>query len=115
LFYLSKNLDEPIGGANRVDYGYWCIHQYELSLVSLRKPTGSWVVLPTGMFQTTVKLPVEYPTATESIMIETLTGGLGTASAPAECSSGGVMIHNKNNNLVTIIILISIQTFMLLN
>jgi hypothetical protein len=64
-----------------------------MQAVSLRKPSGTWVVLPTSMFQTTVKVPIEYPTATESIMVETLTGGLGTASAPD--ASKGVMIHHK--------------------
>jgi hypothetical protein len=97
LFYVAQNLSEPIGEANRVDEGYWCCKKYEMQAVSLRKPTGSWVVLPTSMFQTTVRLPVEYPTASESVMVETLTGGLGTASSSAGVdASGGVMIRQKN-------------------
>jgi hypothetical protein len=94
LFYVAKNLDESFDGANRVDFGYWCCKKYEMQAVSLRKPTGSWVVLPTGMHQTTVKVPVEYPTASESVMVETLTGSLGTASLSS--AEGGVMINKKS-------------------
>jgi hypothetical protein len=47
------------------------------------------------MYQTTVKLPVEYPTTSESVMAETLTGGLGTASLSS--AEGGVMINKKKS------------------
>jgi hypothetical protein len=99
LYYVAQNLNEPAGEPNRVDFGYWCLKKYEMQAVSLRKPTtDSWVVLPTGMHQTTVKVPVEYPTASESVMVETLTGGLGTSSLSS--AEGGVMIK-KNKSFET--------------
>lgn len=86
LFYVAKNSDDdnPPPPERNLNYSsYWCLKLYQLTLVSLKKPSDGdyYLALPTALDQTTVRLPAEYGDKPTEKLIEKQTGGDTPAGA----------------------------------